>query len=102
MQRIVQYLGLIPALLLVTAGLGALLKRDQQRLAATLAIGGMEGACVLSCVAFAASLSARPFREFFNFRWFDLGDSSVPLGWVLDPLTAIMLVMVTLLALLIF
>jgi hypothetical protein len=25
-----------------------------------------------------------------NFRWFDLGATSVQLGWVLDPLTAIM------------
>ena len=35
------------------------------------------------------------------FRWFDLAATGVQLGWVLDPLTAIMLVMVTFLALLI-
>jgi NADH-quinone oxidoreductase subunit L len=102
MPHIVQFLWLIPALPLVGAGFGALLTRDRRRLAASLAIGGMAGAWLLSCVAFVASLSARPFRETVNFRWFDLGNSYVPLGWVLDPLTAIMLMTVTTLALLIF
>jgi NADH-quinone oxidoreductase subunit L len=102
MEHVVQYLWLIPALPLVMAGLGALLKRDRRRLAASLAIGGVAVSWLLSCVAFLASLSARPFRETWSFRWFDLADSSVPLGWVLDPLTAIMLMMVAFLSLLIF
>src|ERR1017187_1189163 len=105
MRFIVQYLWLIPALPLVMAGLGALLRRDQRRLAAGLAIGGMAISWLLSCAAFLTSLSAHPFRETWNFRWFDLGATaatSVPLGWVLDPLTAIMLMMVTFLSLLIF
>jgi NADH-quinone oxidoreductase subunit L len=102
MEHIVQFLWLIPALPLLAAGFGALLARDRRRLAASLAIGGMACAWLLSCVAFAANLGARPFRETVNFRWFDLGNTYVPLGWVLDPLTAIMLLMVTTLALLIF
>jgi NADH-quinone oxidoreductase subunit L len=101
-EHIVQYLWLIPALPLVAAGLGALLKRERRRLAAALAIGGMALSWLLSCAAFLTSLSAHPFRETWSFQWFDLANSSVPLGWVLDPLTAIMLVMVTLLSLLIF
>ncbi len=84
------------------AGLGALLKRDRRRLAASLAIGGVAVSWLLSCVAFLASLSAHPFRETWSFRWFDLAETSVPLGWVLDPLTAIMLMMVAFLSLLIF
>jgi len=105
MNYVVQYLWLIPALPLVMAGMGALLRRDRRRLAASLAIGGMAVCCVLAGVAFLTSLSAHPFRETWSFRWFDLGATaatSVSLGWVLDPLAAIMLVMVTLLSLLIF
>ncbi len=102
MEHVIQFLWLIPALPLVMAGLGALLTRDRRRLAASLAIGGMAGAWLLSCIAFLVSLSVRPFRQTLSFRWFDLGYTSVPLGWVLDPLAAIMLMMVTTLALLIF
>jgi NADH-quinone oxidoreductase subunit L len=102
MEHVVQYLWLIPALPLVMAGLGALLTRQRRRLAASLAVAGMAGAFLLSCVAFAASLSARPFRQTVSFPWFDLANTSVPLGWVLDPLGAIMLMMVALLSLLIF
>jgi NADH-quinone oxidoreductase subunit L len=42
------------------------------------------------------------FREVYNFRWFDFGTTSLQLGWVLDPLTAVMLLMVTFVSLLIF
>src|SRR5690348_18510742 len=41
-------------------------------------------------------------RQVFNFRWFEFGTSWVRLGWVLDPLTAVMLVMVCFVGLLIF
>src|ERR1039458_9659820 len=102
MEYVVQYLWLIPAIPLLMAGVGALLKRDRRRLAAGLAIGGMTVSWLLSCVAFLTTLSVHPFRETWSFRWFDLADASVPLGWVLDPLTAVMLMMVTFLSLLIF
>src|SRR5205085_1838375 len=41
-------------------------------------------------------------RQHFNFRWFQFGDSWLELGWVLDPLAAVMLVMVSFVGLLIF
>jgi NADH:ubiquinone oxidoreductase subunit 5 (subunit L)/multisubunit Na+/H+ antiporter MnhA subunit len=41
-------------------------------------------------------------RETVNFTWFRFGSSTVDLGWVLDPLSAIMLVMVSFVGLLIF
>jgi len=43
-------------------------------------------------------------RQVFNFRWFQFaeGDNWLKLGWVLDPLTAVMLVMVSFVGLLIF
>jgi NADH-quinone oxidoreductase subunit L len=84
MEYVVQYLWLIPALPLLMAGLGALLRRDQRRLAAALAIGGMAVCWLLACIAFVISLSAHPFRETWNFRWFDLGATAataVSLGW---------------------
>ena len=41
-------------------------------------------------------------RETVNFTWIQFGATNVDLGWVLDPLSAVMLVMVTFVGLLIF
>jgi NADH-quinone oxidoreductase subunit L len=105
----VKYLWLIPALPLMAAAISALLKQPYRKAAAALAIGSMVGSLILSCVAFGVALSASNYssHEVFNFRWFQFGpgleDSSwVKLGWVLDPLTAIMLVMVSFVGLQIF
>jgi NADH-quinone oxidoreductase subunit L len=111
MHWIVQQLWLIPALPLVVAGLGALLKQRQRRLAASLAIGSMVFALALSCMAFVNALGhtghGAPAWQAVNFFWFQFGDpqmsdAAVRLGWVLDPLAAVMLVMVSLVGLLIF
>src|SRR5437016_100068 len=63
-------------------------------------------ALLLSCLAFANALQhsgqAEVSSQVFNFPWFQFGDSWVELGWVLDPLTAVMLMMVSLVGLLIF
>src|SRR5689334_3637634 len=103
----VKYLWLIPALPLMAAAISALLKQPYRKAAAALANGSMVGALILSCVAFGVALNASNYssHEVFNFRWFQFGadDSSwVSLGWVLDPLTAVMLVMVSFVGLLIF
>ena len=101
---IAQNVWLIPALPLLAAGLSALMKQRHRRLAASLAIGSMGLAFVLACVAFAATLGAQggAARQVHNFDWFVLGETSLQLGWVLDPLTASMLVMVTFVGGLIF
>ena len=52
----VQHLWLIPALPLAASGLGAILKQRQRRLAASLAIGSMILALLLSCVAFVVAI----------------------------------------------
>jgi NADH-quinone oxidoreductase subunit L len=98
---IVRYLWLIPALPLLAAGIGALLKQRQRKFAATIAIGAMGLSLVLALAAF-AHLLHEPQRLFFNFPWMQAGSDWVKLGWMLDPLTAIMLVMVTFVGLLIF
>src|SRR5437867_99073 len=99
---IVQYLWLIPALPLLAAGVSALLKQRHRISAASLAIGSMGLALLLSCAAFSETLGAHVGRQDHNFDWFVLGETTLKLGWVLDPLTAVMLVMVTFVGLLIF
>src|SRR5690242_1985900 len=106
MLWIAQNLWLIPALPLLAAGVTALAKRPQRQFAATLAIGSMSLAFLLSCWAFIETLGKNGGpaveRQVHNVDWFQFGDASLKLGWVLDPLTAIMLVMVTFVGLLIF
>ncbi len=97
-----QNLWLIPVLPLVAAGVSALLKQRQRALAATLAIGSMAVAFLLACGAFVQTLGGHVERQVHNFSWFQFGETTLQLGWVLDPLTAAMLVMVTFVGALIF
>ena len=98
---IVRNLWLIPVLPILAAGIGALLKAAQRRLAATLAIGSMSISLVLALIAFAEALS-HPVVQIVNFHWMQFGDQWLSLGWLLDPLAAVMLVMVSFVGLLIF
>ncbi len=98
-------LWVIPIGPFLAAAVTALLKRRHRGLATALAIGSMSLALVLS--SFACAQAVRHARtgmapQVFNFRWFQMGGDWVKLGWVLDPLTAVMLVMVSLVGLLIF
>jgi NADH-quinone oxidoreductase subunit L len=104
MNFIVQYLWLIPVLPLVAAGIIAVNKQPARKLAATLAIGSMAIGFLLSLCAFSATLGHGEgvFREVFSFPWIKFGGQWMDIGWVLDPLTAIMLVMVTFVGMLIF
>ncbi len=103
MNSLLQYLWLIPALPLLAAGLSALLKQRSRTLAASLAIGSMVLAFALSCAAFVSTLGAHGEEATpHNFVWFTFGEKALRLGWMLDPLTASMLVMVTFVGTLIF
>ena len=98
-----QSLWLIPALPLLAAGLGAVAPRSGRSLAAGSAILAMTVSFVLSCLALNGALHQAPGQpEVFNFAWFDLGAGAVRLGFLLNPLTAFMCVMVTFVGLLIF
>jgi NADH-quinone oxidoreductase subunit L len=104
---IVQYLWLIPALPLFAAGIIAVNKHPARKLAASLAIGSMAAGFVLALIAFVTTLGHHgegheAFREIYKFDWMQFGGQWMNLGWVLDPLTAIMLVMVTFVGMLIF
>jgi NADH-quinone oxidoreductase subunit L len=98
---ILRNLWLIPALPIFAAGIGALLKQSQRKFAAAIAIASMTFSLVLAVIAFAYVLP-QPARLFFNFQWMQFGSEWVKLGWMLDPLAAVMLVMVTFVGLLIF
>src|SRR4029079_467759 len=105
MDWIVSNLWLIPLLPLIAAGLSALAPRPQKRFAAGLAIGSMALSLVLSLVAFGSELGriGTPLaRQVVNVPWFELADGWGRGGGVLDPLTAVMLVMVCLVGLMIF
>ena len=98
----VQHLWLIPALPLIAAGIGALTPRSGRTLAAGAAIGAMTLSFILACGALATALANPAAHATANFAWFDLGQGAFRLGWLLDPLTALMCVMVTFVSTLIF
>ena len=99
---IVTNLWFVPAAPLVASllilGLGQARRTD----APALAILGQIGALALALVAFLHTLGTPGFLAFHNFTWFTFGEQALRLGWVLDPLAAAMLVMITLVGLCIF
>jgi len=103
---IVRNLWLIPALPLAAAACIALLKQKFRAISAGLAIGSMFVSFLLAMCAFSQVLTLRahglPDLQVFNFQWLQFGSQWLSLGWVLDPLTALMLLMVTFVGLLIF
>jgi NADH-quinone oxidoreductase subunit L len=103
---IAEILWLIPAVPMAAAGLSALLKQSRRKTSASLAIGSLSFSLLLSLVAFVHVLGnwmgGITTREVVNLTWIQFGTSNVDLGWVLDPLSAIMLVMVSFVGLLIF
>src|SRR5947208_3014203 len=105
-SSIAQILWLIPAVPMVAAGVIALMKQPARKWASTLAIGSLGMSLLLALVAFGHVLSGWSHgfsvRETVNFTWLQMGAGTVDLGWVLDPLSAVMAVMVTSVGLLIF
>jgi NADH-quinone oxidoreductase subunit L len=105
-SSVAQILWLVPAVPMLAAGVIALLKQPRRRLASSLAIGSLAFSLLVALAAFghvlAGWLHGFSVRETVNFSWLQFGSNSVDLGWVLDPLSAVMLVMVTFVGLLIF
>ena len=85
---------------LLAALIITLLRPTQRRAAAGIAVGALFVSLILSVTLFAASLNVHRFT--FNFEWLQMGTDSLRMGIALDPLTAVMLVMVTFVGLLIF
>src|SRR6266568_6796190 len=105
-SSIAQLLWLVPAVPMVASGVIAFLKQPRRKTSATLAIGSLCLSLLLSLAAFGhvvtGWMQGHAVRETVNFTWVQVGAANVDLGWVLDPLSAVMLVMVTSVGLLIF
>ncbi len=91
---------------ILVSGIIALLKQPRRKFASALATGSLGFSLLLSLIAFAHVVSGwargEAVRETVSFTWIHFGSARVDLGWVLDPLAAIMLVMVSFVGLLIF
>ncbi len=98
----VSLLWLIPTLPLVAAGISAMLPATARRAGSALAIGALGLSFFLSVGALLTALQDPAAHRVSNFAWFDLGAGSLQLGFLLDPLTAFMAVMVTFVGTLIF
>ena len=104
---VTQLLWLIPAVPILAAGVGCAAEAGE---AQDCRAPGDWCRCAvslfLSLVAFAYEVTGwrtgASTRETFNFTWIQVGAAHVQLGWVLDPLSAVMLVMVSFVGLLIF
>jgi NADH-quinone oxidoreductase subunit L len=99
---IVTNLWLIPSVPLAASLLVLSFANSRRGAAATLAIIGQVVALTLSIFAFLPTLQTTGYRAFHNFTWFTFGEHALRIGWVLDPLTAAMLVMITFVGLCIF
>src|SRR5437016_9570253 len=99
---IVSNLWLIPAVPLAVSLAVLSLANPQRSIAALLATFGQVVALILAIVAFLPTLQTPGFRAVHNFTWFTFGDQALRIGWMLDPLAAAMMVMITLVGLCIF
>lgn len=96
-------IALIPIFPLLAAGATALMARGSRRPAAGVVIAAQAAATVLCLLAFAQTISAEPgARAVWNFPWLSIGPESLRLGFLLDPLSAGMGLMVSCITLLIF
>ncbi len=101
-RSIIDHLWLVPAVPFAASLIILGLPNARRRSAATLAIAGQVAVLALSVVAFLPTLQKYGFRAVQNFTWFTFGDNALRLGFVLDPLAAAMLLMISLVGLCIF
>jgi NADH-quinone oxidoreductase subunit L len=78
------------------------LPKKLRKSAAGLAVFGQILSLAVSILAFTATVQTAGSRVVLNFTWFTFGDQTLRLGFLLDPLAAAMLVMITLVGLCIF
>ena len=100
--QILERLWLIPAVPFAAAVVILSLGKSRRKSAAVLAIGGQIVVLAISILAFLPTLQTPGFRAVQNFTWFTFGEQTLRLGFVLDPLAAAMLVMISLVGLCIF
>ena len=100
--QILERLWLIPAVPFAASLVILSLSNLRRKSAAALAIAGQVAVLVMSIAAFFPTLQTHGFRAVQNFTWFTFGEQTLRLGFVLDPLAAAMLVMISLVSLCIF
>ena len=93
---------LVPATPMVAAFLILIVGKSAGRAAAGFAVIGQVFALTMSIFAFVPTLHSHGFRSIQNFTWFTFGDQTLRIGFVLEPLAAAMLLMITLVGLCIF
>jgi NADH-quinone oxidoreductase subunit L len=99
---IVSNLWLLPAVPFAAALVILSLKKSRRKIAALLSIGGQIVVLAIAILAFVPTLQTQGFRAVQNFTWFTFGDQALQLGFVLDPLAAAMLMMISIVSLCIF
>jgi NADH-quinone oxidoreductase subunit L len=99
---VVSNLWLFPVVPFAAALLGLSLPTVRRKSAAVLAVGGQVAVFAMSMIVFLKTAQTHDFRAVQNFTWFTFGDQALRLGFVLDPLAAAMLAMISLVSLCIF
>ena len=99
---IIDRIWVVPAFPLAASLIILAQAKSRRKSAVSLAVSGQIVSLVLSVLAFLATVQTPGFRAVQNFTWFTFGDTALRLGWVIDPLAAAMLIMITLVGLCIF
>jgi NADH-quinone oxidoreductase subunit L len=95
-------LWLIPAVPLAASLIILSLVNSRRSAAAALAVIGQIAAFALSILSFLPTLRVPGYRSVHNFTWFTFGEQTLRIGWMIDPLAAAMLLMISLVSLCIF
>jgi len=95
-------LWLIPAVPLAASLIILTLVNSRRSAAAAFAVIGQIAAFALSILSFLPTLQVPGYRSVHNFTWFTFGEQTLRVGWMIDPLAAAMLLMITLVSLCIF
>jgi NADH-quinone oxidoreductase subunit L len=98
----VSNLWLFPAVPFAAAFVALSLPNVRRKSAAVLTVAGQVAVFAMSTVAFLSTVQTHGFRAVQNFTWFTFGDQALRLGFVLDPLAAAMLAMISVVGLCIF
>jgi len=93
---------LIPATPIFVALFILSIGKHARMTSAMFAVLGQVAALTMSIFAFVPTLHASGFRVVENFTWFTFGEQSLRIGFVLDPLAAAMMLMISLVGLCIF
>ncbi|HEX5490283.1 MAG TPA: NADH-quinone oxidoreductase subunit L [Candidatus Udaeobacter sp.] len=99
---ILSNLWLLPAVPFAAAVVILSLPKSRRKIASGLAIASQVIVLGISIAAFVPTLRTPGFRAVQNFTWFTFGEQTLQLGFVLDPLAAAMLLMISLVGLCIF